>query len=269
MMKLLKFNYKKNFLLIISIILILLIIIGIIIYYFTSNSSNSLSGFDNNNNNKYLTKEETEDFIRKDSDNYINNLSIYDLRARKVKTNEEYKDKVINACLDFTEKQKEKLEKSSITARAFFNNNERWVFALINNDYEEGFPHTREKIIFVSPNVINYEENELIKTLIHESIHIYQRYNRREIKVYLDSNGYSVSRYKPMVSLIRANPDLDNYIYKDKDGNELVAYYNNENPSGINDINLKNHLYEHPYEKMAYEIADEYYKSVLVKYKNI
>lgn len=268
MIKLLKFNYRKNLLIIISVILIIIGLIIGIIYYFNS-SSLVKSNFDNNNNNKYLTKEETQDFIRKDNDKYINNLSIYDLRARKVKSNDEYKEKVINGCMDFTEYQKEKLEKTSMKARAFFNNNERWTFALINNNYEDGFPHTREKIIFLSPNVINYEENELIKTLIHESIHIYQRYNKNAIKIYLDNNGFTVSRHKPLVSLIRANPDLDKYIYKDKDGIELVAYYNNENPKSLNDISLKNHLYEHPYEKMAYEIAEDYYKSVLEKYKNV
>ena len=272
MIKLLKFNYRKNLLILIPVILIIIMIIIGIIYYFNSKSSvkSNFSDINNHNRNiKYLTKEETEDFIRKDSDNYINNLSIYDLRARKVSSNEEYKDKVINGCMDFTEGQKEKLEKSSMRAQAFFNNNERWTFALINNNYEDGFPHTREKIIFLSPNVINYEDNELTKTLIHESIHIYQRYNKKAIQIYLDNNGFSISRHKPLVSLIRANPDLDGFIYKDKNGIELVAYYNNENPKGINDISLKNHLYEHPYEKMAYEIADEYYKSVLQKYKNV
>jgi len=267
MIKLLKFNYRKNLLIIIPVILIIIGLIIGIIYYF--NSSFYVKSNFSNNNNKYLTKEETKDFIRKDSDNYINNLSIYDLRARKAKSNDEYKDRVINGCMDFTEDQKEKLEKTSMIAQAFFNNNEKWKFALINNNYEDGFPHTREKIIFLSPNVINYEENELTKTLIHESIHIYQRYNKKAIQIYLDNNGFTVSRLRNNTSLIRANPDLDEYIYKDKNGDELNAYYRSEFPLSINDVHMSVMSEEHPYEKMAYEIADEYIKSLMSKYKNI
>jgi hypothetical protein len=255
----LKNNYFK-IILISSIILFIFIFIISIIYFYYNNK---------NNNIKFLSKEETIEFIRNDNDNYIKNLSIYDLRARKVNTNDEYKEKVINDCLDFTKEQKEKLNICSLNAEKYFNNNEKWIFASINNNYEEGFPHTRKNIIFLSPNVINYDEIELTKTLIHESIHIYQRYNKKEIKKYLKENQYSISRYKPVVSLIRANPDLDNYIYKDRNGIEMVAYYKNEYPNGINDIKLKNYAYEHPYEKMAYDIADDYYKSVISKYKNI
>jgi len=250
----------NNTIIITSIIIIIFIVIVTIIYIYNS---------DINKNIIFLRKEQTIDFIINDNDNYIKNLSIYDLRARKVNTNDEYKVKVINSCLDFTEEQKEKLNKCSLNAEKFFNNNEKWIYALINNNYEEGFPHTRENIIFLSPNVINYDEIELTKTLIHESIHIYQRYNKKEIKKYLKENQYSISRYKPLVSLIRANPDLDNYIYKDKNGIEMVAYYKNEYPNGINDIKLQNYAYEHPYEKMAYDIADTYYKLVISKYKNI
>jgi hypothetical protein len=252
----LKYNYIYLFLGIAILIIITSIFIMI---------NNNKKNF----NCKFLSKEETKLFINNDIDNYIKNLSIYDIKARKVNSNEEYKKKVINSCLDFTLEQIEKLKKCSLEAEKFFNNNNIWTFALIDNNYEEGFPHTRTNIIFLSPNVINYEEIELIKTLIHESIHIYQRYNKKEIKEYLKNNGYSFSRYKPLVSLIRANPDLDNIIYKDRNGIELVAYYNSDNPTGINDITLKNYMYEHPFEKMAYEIAEIYYKSVISKYKDI
>lgn len=257
-------NFPYRLLLGVVLSLTLIAVLIIIIIFITRNNNNN-----NNNNIKFLTKEESQEFIRKDNDGYIKKLSIYDLRARKVKSNDEYKELVINECLDITEEQKDKLRKSVIKANNYFNNREGWNFSLINNKYENGYPHTRERIIFLSPNIINYEEIELTKTLIHESIHIYQRYNKKEIKEYLKKNEYSFSRHKPLVSLIRANPDLDNYIYKDKNGIELVAYYNSENPKGINDISLKDYSYEHPFEKMAYEIADDYYKSVISKYKDI
>ncbi len=86
---------------------------------------------------------------------------------------------------------------------------------------------------------------------------------------YIKNNGYSIFKKKEKKSLIRSNPDLDEYIYKDKYGIEMVAYYKSEYPTGINDVLLSNSSNEHPFEKMAYEIAEKYYKSVLTKYKDI
>ena len=165
--------------------------------------------------------------------------------------------------------QKNKLKICAFQAIKYFNNNYNWTFALTNNNYEEGFPHTRGSVIFLSPIILNYTDNELIKTLIHESIHIYQRYNIEKISKYLSDKGYSISRIKDKNSLIRSNPDLDNFIYKDKNGNELIAYYNSEFPKGINDINLTVISEEHPFEKMAYEIAENYTKKLMLKYKHI
>lgn len=216
-----------------------------------------------------MNKYEVKDFILKDEDKYINNLSIYDLRARKVKTCIEYLFKAGNSTLDFTKEQKEKLINCANEARLYFNNNMDWIFALINNNYEEGFPHTRGNIIFLSETIINYSNIELIKTLIHESIHIYQRYNKEEIKKYLNENKFTISRLRDNVSLIRANPDLDEYIYKDKNGIEMIANYKSEFPTGISDITLPSLSNEHPYEYMAYTIAEEYSRKILNKYNNI
>jgi len=221
------------------------------------------------NSTVFLTKNETQDFIYNDNDNYIKNLSIYDLRARKCNSAQEYLNLILENCMNFDEEQKNKLHSCSKEAKLFFNNGFNWTFALVNHLYEEGFPHTRDKIIFLSPKILNYDKTELIKTLIHESIHIYQRFNPDIINEYIKNNGYTISKKKEKNSLIRANPDLNDYIYKDKKGIEMIAYYKSEYPKGINDTLLTDSSNEHPYEKMAYEIADDYYKSIMTKYKNI
>ena len=254
-----KFSYKYLF----FIPIIFVIIVFIKITY------DNYETYENYEHITFLSKEETQDFIKKDDDNYIKNLSIYDLRARKVKTNNEYLSIVIENCLDFDENQKRKLAICAKEAKQFFNNKNDWIFATINNNYENGYPHTRANIIFLSTNVINSNNSELIKTLIHESVHIFQRYNKDIINEYLANNNYQISRKKNKNSLIRSNPDLDEYIYKDKNGTEMMANYSSENPTGINDITIKNLLYEHPFEKMAYEIGEEYSKSLLMKYKDI
>jgi hypothetical protein len=216
----------------------------------------------------FKSKEDIQLFIINDKDEYIKNMTIYDLRARKVKTREEYINIIVTNVLDFNEFQMNKLKRCSIKASEYFNNGKEWKFALISSAYEEGFPHTREDIIFLSPSILNLDDNMLIKTLIHESIHIYQRYNKREMDEYMIKNGFEKIRKKNKGELIRSNPDLDEFIYKDKNGIEMKALYNSENPNGIGDIKISHNM-EHPYEYMAYEIAENYYKSLLAKYKEI
>jgi len=244
------------------------IIIGIIFLIFIVKNLNSYKE-NFSSNIKFMDKYEVKDFILKDEDKYINNLSIYDLRARKAKTCVEYLFQAGNSTLDFTQEQKEKLINCANQAKLYFNNNMNWVFALVNNNYEEGFPHTRGNIIFLSSTIINYSDIELTKTLIHESIHIYQRYNKEEIKKYLEKNNFTISRLRNNTSLMRANPDLDDYIYKDKNGIEMIANYNSEFPKSISDISLTTLSNEHPFEYMAYTIAEEYSRKILNKYNNI
>jgi hypothetical protein len=262
-----KFKFKKN--LNYNYIYIGLFVVSIFIIIITINYKNTTENYINYNSNKFLTKKETQQFISDDDDNYIKNLSIYDLRARKTSSSDEYLNLIIENCMDFNKEQKDKLDYCSKKAKTFFNNGYDWIFALVDHIYEEGFPHTRGQVIFLSPNILNYNNEELTKTLIHESIHIYQRFNTDKINEYIKNNGYTIFKKKEKNSLIRANPDLNEYIYKDKNGVEMVAYYKSEYPNGINDTLLTNSSNEHPFEKMAYEIAEEYYKSIMEKYKNI
>jgi len=245
--------------------LILFILTIIIVIIITSTVSNE--NYIDYTSNVYLSREETANIIKNDSDKYIKNLTTYDLYARDVATPEEYIYKIIDGCLNFSENQVLKLNNCSKIARKFFDNKYIWKFALIDEVYEEGFPHTRMDIIFLSPKVITYTEDNLTKILIHESIHIYQRYNITEINNYLKENNYTVSRRRDSEPLIRANPDLDEYIYKDNDGEEMIYKYKSTMPKGINDIVPNKN--EHPFEKMAYEISEEYGRFKISKYINI
>lgn len=250
----------------ISVIIIIILIIIIISYL--AYSTSIIENYSNNDtNNIYLSKEETIKFIKNDSDKYISSLSEYDLYARNVYNPGEYINNIINECYDFDDSQKKKLNNCSKIARNFFDNNYIWKFALIGNIYEEGFPHTRMDIIFLSPKIFNYNETDLITVLIHESIHIYQRYNKMEMNKYLRDKGYIVSRRRDSEPYIRANPDLDEYIYKNNKGDELLYKYKSSTPTSINDIIPNKN--EHPFEIMAYEISEQYSKSKISKYKDI
>lgn len=263
----------QNKLIFISILLILIIISYIYLSFIIINTYvNYKENYNNIDNVNYLSKLDSQEFIMADADNYLKNMTIYDLYARKVKNSNEYINKIVHGCKDFTEEQKDKLNRCIYKAQQYFNNGYVWNISQIDYVYEEGFPHTRGTIIFLSPTVINYNDDELTKTLIHESIHIYQRFNKKEVNDYLLKHGIQISRKKGSEEkdkLIRSNPDLDDFIYMDDKGTEMIAYYNSEKPNGIGDIYLTDLLNEHPYEKMAYDIADNYYKSLLMKYKDV
>ena len=68
----------------------------------------------------------------------------------------------------------------------------------------------------------------------------------------------------------RSNPDLNNSIYLDSNNKKLACLYRSNKPDNINDVICleNNKLYEHPYELIAYNIANEYNHSQLEKYKN-
>jgi len=212
------------------IIIILLLIIILIFFNLYENYQNHIY---------FLNKNETIKFISDDNDNYLKNMSIYDLFARKVSNYKEYINLIINNCLDFNNEQIRIIKK--------YSNGKTFKIALINKIYEEGLPHTREDIIFISPELIKDNIN-LERIIKHELIHINQRFNKKLYK------NYIISRRRNTEPLIRANPDLDEYIYKNLINNlELYYIYSSNQPKGINDIIKINNLEEHPNEIEAYE----------------
>ena len=58
--------------------------------------------------------------------------------------------------------------------------------------------------------------------------------------------------------MIRANPDLDDWIYKDKiTGFIYKCEYTSKEPQNILDVKNTDQLLEHPFEKMAVEISQQ------------
>lgn len=249
----------------------------------------------------FMDSIETGEFLFNDNDNFVKNLTQTDLYARNVKTSNEYISEISNLGLRFNYREKKKILDCVYKADLFFKNlndillknnkleylkingkeikNIKWVFSLTdetrNVQYENGYPHTRENVIFLTKNVLNSEN--LTSILIHEKIHIYQRYNEKLFNEILNEMNYNRIHYdeielaffngnlKINPALIRSNPDLNDYIYYDINNQKLMGfYYKNNTPSGINDItdsilNLEpSSLNEHPYEKIAYDIANLY-----------
>tara|TARA_Y100000389_G_C17383750_1_gene475829 strand:- start:315 stop:1139 length:825 start_codon:yes stop_codon:yes gene_type:complete len=266
------------------ILILILISILILIYYIYVNIKKIILKKEKFIVNNIIFKEEIEikRFIKEDKDNYIKNLSSYDLNARKVKSKNEYLEKIINCVTNFNENQKIVIKESCIEADKFLENyNEMingkellkigWKFGITKynkGEYEEGLPHTREDIIFLSDKMIpNKKNSDFINTLIHEKVHIYQRYNEKEMKKYLEKEYIEIEKDKRS----RSNPDINKKNYMDKNKNKLECIYKNSEPESIMDVKCMNNssMYEHPYEYMAYKIANTYNKKELERFKNI
>lgn len=275
-------------------------------------------------NIRFMTYKDTANFLAKDNDKYVRNLTELDLHARNVKTHIDYLNNIDDTTVSFTDDEKRLLVKCANNADKYLKDEKfaelnygkhldgkqiadiKWIFANtytnyskdVIKEYEQGLPHTRENIILLSKNVLKYNELDLTSTLIHEKIHIYQRYNPELFDKIIKEMGLKEIEKKSFrhAKYIRSNPDTNNKLYyyakpvatatasssgasdlwntmtgsgsgssgdtsDTKDYNEdkvMVCLYRNDKPNSINDVKHKNYAEEHPYEKIAYEVAENY-----------
>ena len=124
-----------------------------------------------------------------------------------------------------------------------------WKFGIIKGKlYENGLPHTRKDVIILPKRSIKRNTKSLIELLIHEKTHIFQKIYPEYAQNYIKQNNFVKSGLNK--GIVRANPDIDDYIYADSSGNELKAVYRN-NAKSIRDVIISDQYYEHPFERMA------------------
>jgi len=274
-------------------LLIITLVILTIYYIYSVYTSVSFENGKNDKHLNYMSYEETVRFLESDEDRYVAKLSPIDLYARKVSSNEEYINLIKGEATHFNKGDKLILDKCTKKADELLRNinintissesnldyskylnykdiaNIKWVLAITRNDngskYEDGLSHTRKHVIFLSQDVLNYSEDEIIKLLIHEKIHIYQRNNEALFKTIIYNMGYAESTDGQEISqdklrYVRSNPDVNNKIYKNINTGELmICLYTSDKPKNINDIIIEKYSMEHPYEKIAYEISEHIY----------
>jgi len=200
----------------------------------------------------------------------VSSMSMADLHARKVKTHAEYREKLGPTSIEFTETEKVLVDECIDKANIFFKNLKSpfidnglmnkiyWKFALTNHrDYEEGFPHTRQDIIFITPSLLEMSKDTIITTIIHEKVHVYQRMYPELFRAALKTAGYVLLRERKTEPLSRSNPDIDEFIYLSPKAQEMISVYNTDKPTSIMDVKYSK-ISEHPYEEIAYAIAAEY-----------
>jgi len=250
-------------------LLIITLVILTIYYIYTVYTYVPYTNGNNDKHLNYMSYEETVQFLERDVDRYVAKLSQLDLYARKVSSKEEYINIIKGEATHFNKGDKLILDKCTKKADELLRNinintissesnldyskylnykdiaNIKWILAITRNDnggkYEDGLSHTRKNTIFLSQDVLNYSEDEIIKLLIHEKIHIYQRQNEALFKTIIYNMGYvEISPNNEISSdklkYVRSNPDVNNKIYKNVHTGELmICLYSSDKPKNIND----------------------------------
>jgi hypothetical protein len=184
--------------------------------------------------NTFLTAEETNSFLAADNDNFVKKLNKINLFARRSNSNEEYLEKISKSGRDFSPEQKSKI--NELTKKLPSS-----TFALTDVNYEEGYPHTRNNVIFIShvPDV---------STIIHEQLHVKQKYNPPD----LVEMGYKLVGKRSDYPRARMNPDANDDVWLSPVTKKpMVAQFNSDRPLGLMDIDVQSE-FEHPYEYLAY-----------------
>jgi hypothetical protein len=260
-----------------KIILIILILILALYFYNLFNTIIFEHNIENikESNGYYMNKEELYEYLIKDNDNYFKNFSNIDMKVRNVNNIEEYYQKIKQSCSNIDKPTQTFLNKCITIANNRLNNykcigfdgakcaNIIWNIGIIKDRlYEEGYPHTRYNVIIIPSRSLNNKDS-LINTLIHEKIHVYQKMYPNDIEQYLEANGFTKYKLRSTFNNTRSNPDMDEWIYKNKNNEIMMAEYNND-PKSIMDVHIKPNntsKYEHPFEYMAYHITSDIHKN--------
>jgi hypothetical protein len=228
----------------------------------------------------FIHSDDLSNILKQNSDQYYETFFEKDFSSRKIKTIHDYIHIIDKSVNNFNKEEKDKIIKCIQKANLLLNTlndknnnkknmdwfqsekvrNIKWKIGCIHGHlYEGGLPHTRNDIILISKKDVNeFSEDKLIGTLIHEKVHIYQKMYPEDIQQYLMLYQFSKWKKRDEFDNIRANPDLDQWIYQDSQERIYKSQYN-DNPSSVEDIfylPINHQTYEHPFEKMAIEIED-------------
>lgn len=184
--------------------------------------------------NTFLSAQETNTFLAADEDGFVARLNPINLFARRATSNADYIEKISKSGRDFSPEQILKID--SLAKKLPTS-----IFALTDGTYEEGYPHTRKNVIFISsvPDM---------STIMHEQLHIQQRYNPPD----LVGMGYKLVGKRSDFPRARMNPDANDDVWLSPVNNKpMVAQFRTDRPMNLMDIDIPS-KFEHPYEYLAY-----------------
>ena len=205
-------------------------------------------------------------FLQSDPDHYYDTFTRFDLRARHVTSVPEYINRIPNAIVDATAGLRARIREAVpiVDARLAriqhvgFNGKKAadlsWRIGFMkenkeNKDklYEDGIPHTRVDLIMLPISLAKASNKYLIDTLFHEKVHIYQKAYPRDLERWLVHNGFERVRRRTKGSRIRANPDIDGWVYRDTN-RVYKCLYSSKTPTHIEDVKEDGLDFEHPFE---------------------
>ena len=187
----------------------------------------------------FLPKPNVDAFLRADEDGFVGSMTARDLRERGATSSDDYVSAISGAGRDFSRNERRRLCDAAREADRRSPEKLRtipWKLAKVAGVYDVGLPHTRGDLVFLYDKHVSEESSleDLVDTLVHEKVHLYQRMNERSIAEYLRRKGYRrIERRADAATWTRANPDTDGWVYVRTDGAPIA---------------------EHPYEEMAYDL---------------
>ncbi len=137
-----------------------------------------------------------------------------------------------------------------------------WKIVFFNPSSESGFPHTHGDIIYLPYGYVDSKKNhtkrlDLMMTLLHEKIHVYQRtYPLHTMSLYVDYWQMDVSGVSSASDARygneRSNPDINRIRFKDHTNNQISCNYEAKAKTIVQIVDKR----DHPHEMMAYSLTD-------------
>lgn len=253
----------------INIFITIIIFIIIVVIYINYDNYQIEEDYHSNNHIQFMTKEDVCHFFRSDPDNYFHSFNTLNLNAYGYNNINDYIESSCKSASDFTNSEKKYIisqcEKGDNFLQTFNKIDKfpskkvagiKWIFAKTNDRvYEKGYPHTREGIIFLPTDIL--QEKNLAQVLVHEKIHVFSRLFPKDMAIWNEKNGYILHRKLKDYPMARNNPDVDGFVYLDKNKKETLAQYTTMNPKTIEEAvypYLNDYKTEHPNEVLAYQV---------------
>jgi hypothetical protein len=217
---------------------------------------------------KFLNTEQAKDFLMGDYDGYLGKLTPMNVYALGVDGKDTLREKWVTSVDAFSKEEKEKLsiaiELAENAIRTIHDEKFRkqlqsidWQFAkTIHPYYLDGYAHTRADMIWLTDKLIAiYSIPRLARLLVHEKTHLWQRKHPKAMRAWNRDQGFTPIGKLSDVHMSRQNPDLDDYLYADKQGRKMMVIFNKEFPRDLSDVTFTLGVkMEHPNEALAYQL---------------
>ncbi len=216
----------------------------------------------------FPTREEVAPILR--ASTYFPEMSALDLRARKAESANAYVTRYEHSIVPLSEKQKDAIEDLAHGVDNITKAYKRlyaipWKVVAFEG-VEHDFPHTIADIVFLPIDILEDTAKSAMQTLLHEKIHVYQRAFPLETNLLVQKMwGYKMHSLRTRHPLSRSNPDLNRVVYGKQRWGMLQEFTNTANDLRDSKVQFVGEppdtwtavaeSYEHPYERMAYEIS--------------